>query len=229
MSKHLVRDLENLQRQILAMAGSVEEAIYKAIQAVQERNRELAEEVITGDNKVDQFDNLVTEECLKLIALHQPVASDLRKIATVFMITTDLERMGDLATDIAKRAVALSSTSSVVIPEKLTKMTDIATTLVRESLDAFVNLDSKLARRVIRLDDEVDRLNAEIINELIDQMKTVPERIDACLSLFSVVRHLERIGDHATNIAEDVIYLVDGEVIRHRPEAVGLWEERSRT
>src|SRR5471030_448742 len=109
MSKHLVRDLENLQRQILAMAGCVEEAIYKSIQALQEHDKALAQEVISGDNKIDELDNAVTEECLKLMALHQPVASDLRRIATVFMITTDLERMGDLATDIAERAVSMAA------------------------------------------------------------------------------------------------------------------------
>lgn len=220
MSKHLVRDLENLQRQILLMAGSVEDAVFKSTQAVRERDHALAQEVIEGDDKVDQYDTHVTEECLKLLALHQPVASDLRRIATVFMITTDLERMGDLATDIAKRAQALCRCPAIDIPPKLTQMTDLATVLVRESLDAFVNLDSKLARRVIRLDSELDRLNAEIIAELIERMKTQCDQIDAYLSIFSVVRHLERIGDHATNVAEDVVYLVDGDVIRHRPEAV---------
>jgi phosphate transport system protein len=220
MSKHLVRDLENLQRQILLMAGSVEDAIFKSTQAVQERDHGLAQEVIDGDERVDQFDTLVTEECLKLLALHQPVASDLRRIATVFMITTDLERMGDLATDIAKRAQALCGLIEIDIPPKLTQMTDLATVLVRESLDAFVNFDSKLARRVIRLDNELDRYNAEIIAELIARMKQSGDQLETYLSLFSVVRHLERIGDHATNIAEDVIYLVDGDMVRHRPEAI---------
>lgn len=220
MSKHLLRDLENLQRQILLMAGSVEDAVYQATQAVQQRDPALAQQVIDGDERVDQYDTLITEECLKLLALHQPVAGDLRRIATVFMITTDLERMGDLATDIAKRAQALCRCREVDAPIKLTRMTELTPVLMRESLDAFVNLDSKLARRVIRLDTELDRLNSEIIDELIGRMKRDPDQIEGYLSLFSVVRHLERIGDHATNIAEDVVYLVDGDVIRHRPEAV---------
>jgi phosphate transport system protein len=218
MSKHLVRDLENLQRQILNMAGCVEESIYKSIQALQEHDKALAQEVIAGDNKIDELDNAVTEECLKMLALHQPVARDLRRIATVFMITTDLERMGDLAADIADRALTLQP--QIGIPDKLPRMTDMTTSMVRQSLDAFVNLDGKQARRVIRLDDEVDRYNAEIIDELMARMKSSPDLIEPCLSLFSAVRHLERIADHATNIAEDVLYLVDGELVRHRHQAI---------
>jgi phosphate transport system protein len=220
MSKHLTRDLENLQRQILAMAGLVEESIYKSIQSLQEHDRSLAEEVIAGDNKIDELDNAVTEECLKLLALHQPVASDLRRIATVFMITTDLERMGDLAADIADRAVSLAGPRTIPIPDKLPRMTDMTTSMVRQSLDAFVNLDSKQARRVIRLDDEVDRFNDEIIDELMDRMKKSPDAIEPNLSLFSAVRHLERVADHATNIAEDVLYLADGELVRHRHQTI---------
>jgi phosphate transport system protein len=220
MSKHLDRDLDNLQRQILVMAGSVEESIYKSIQALQEHDKALAQEVIAGDNTIDELDNAVTEECLKLMALHQPVASDLRRIATVFMITTDLERMGDLATDIAERAIALAGLNKIAIPDKLSRMTDVTTSMVRQSLDAFVNLDGKMARRVIRLDDEVDRYNVEIIDELMARMKAAPDTIDPNLSLFSAVRHLERIADHATNIAEDVLYLVDGELVRHRHQVM---------
>jgi phosphate transport system protein len=220
MSKHLVRDLESLQRQILVMAGSVEESIYKSIQALQEHDKAMAHEVIAGDNKIDELDNLVTEECLKLLALHQPVAKDLRRIATVFMIATDLERMGDLAADIADRAITLAAPNPIPIPDRLPRMTDLTTSMVRQSLDSFVNLDSKQARRVIRLDDEVDRFNDEIIEELISRMKKSPDEIEASLSLFSAVRHLERIADHATNIAEDVLYLADGEIVRHRHQTI---------
>jgi phosphate transport system protein len=219
MSKHLVRDLEGLQRQILGMAGYVEEMIFRSTQALREHDKLLALEVIASDNKVDALDNAITEECLKLVALHQPVAKDLRRIATVFMITTDLERMGDLACDIAQRAVAMSD-NKISIPDKLPRMTDLATAMVRQSLDAFVNLDGKQAKRVIRLDDEVDRLNAEIIDELIVRMKASSETIEPNISLFSAVRHLERIADHATNIAEDVLYMVDGEIVRHRHQQI---------
>jgi phosphate transport system protein len=215
MGKHLKRDLDNLQRLILLMAGYVEEAIYKSIEALRHYDKVLAGEVAAADDEVDGLDNDVTEGCLKLLALHQPVAIDLRRVATVFMITTDLERMGDLATDIANRAASLAP-HSVPIPSKLTDMTDLTTSMVRQSLDAFVNLDGKQARKVIRMDDEVDRLNAEIIDELIARMKVSPDAVEPNLSLFSAVRHLERIADHATNIAEDVLYLLDGALVRHR-------------
>jgi len=218
MSKHLVRDLEGLQRQVLVMAGYVEDMIYRSLRALQENDKELANEVIAADDTVDQLDNAVVEECLKLLALHQPVAIDLRRIATVFMIATDLERMGDLATDIAERATAMPR--GIPIPDQMSEMTDLATSMVRHSLDSFVNLDGKQARRVIRIKDEVERYNSGIIQELMVRMKTSTDMIEPSLSLFSAVRHLERIADHATNIAEDVLYLVDGEIVRHRRQAI---------
>jgi phosphate transport system protein len=220
MAKHLARDLEALQRQILAMAGQVEEAVDRAAQALQTRDAQLAREVIAGDTRIDDAENAIQEECLKILALYQPVAVDLRRIAAVFSITTDLERMGDLAVDIAERAAALGDPPAGPTLDKIRRMTDFVTGMVRQALDAFVNLDSRQAARVIRLDDEADRLHAEIIAELIELMKADPARVEAGVSLFSATRHLERIGDHATNIAEDVVYLVDGENVRHRPEAV---------
>jgi phosphate transport system protein len=220
MSKHLERDLDNLQRNLLALASSVEEAIHKAIRALQEREPGLAEEVIAGDHQIDEEENLVEEESLKILALHQPVAVDLRRIAAALKINTDLERMADLAEDIAERALHLSHLPPIPIPEKLQRMTDLATAMVRQSLDAFVNLDSRQARRVCRLDDEVDNYNRDIIAEVIRLMQESPTRVEPGLSLFSATRHLERIADHATNIAEDVVYLVEGVIIRHRPAAV---------
>ena len=220
MSKHLERDLDNLQQDLLALAASVEEAIHKAIRALQERDVPLAEEVIDGDNDIDNEENHVEEECLKVLALHQPVAVDLRRVASVLLINTDLERMADLAEDIAERALALARWPAIPVPADLQRMTDLASSMVRQSLDAFVNLDAKLARLVCRLDDEVDRYNKSIIDELIALMRRSPDSVEAGLSLFSATRHLERIGDHATNIAEDVIYLVEGAIVRHRPAAV---------
>jgi phosphate transport system protein len=220
MSKHLERDLDTLQRDILTLAASVEEAIYKSIRSLQEREVALAQQVIEGDTPIDTQENHVEEECLKLLALHQPVAIDLRRVATILKINTDLERMADLAADIAERALVLAQPPYVPIPAGLQRMTDMTTSMVRQSLDAFVNLDARLARRVWRLDDEVDRYNDEIIQDIIQTMQSSPEMVEPGLSLFSAVRHLERIADHATNIAEDVVYLVEGEIVRHRPEAV---------
>jgi phosphate transport system protein len=220
MSKHLERDLEHLQKRIIGFAGLVEDAINKAIRALQEHDRPLAEEIIEGDPRIDSEENEIIEDCLKMLALHQPVATDLRRITSTFMITTDLERMGDLAKHIAEAALTLSL-PPIPIPGKLNKMTDITMTLVRQSLDAFVNLDSKLARRVVRMDDEVDRYNDEIIAETTAFMKESPNHIESGLTIYSATRNLERIADHATNIAEDVIYLIEGEIVKHRPEAIG--------
>jgi phosphate transport system protein len=230
MGKHLTRDLDDLQRRVTGMAARVEEAIYAALKALQGRDRKLAAEVIAGDQAIDVLENGIYEECLKIQALHQPVAIDLRRIATTFMVTTDLERMGDLAVDIAERAEALAGLPDVLaadppgadapLADKLVGMTDTATAMVREALDAFVNLDARLARRVVRMDDQVDRMHAEMIRDLIARMKADPALVEPGVSLFSAVRHLERIADHATNIAEDVVYLVDGDVIRHRPESM---------
>jgi phosphate transport system protein len=215
------RDLEELQKSVLRLAGFVEEAIYQAIRALQTRDVSLARGVADGDGAIDRLENEVQDECLKILALHQPVAIDLRRISAVLMITTDLERMGDLAVGIAERAVVLARPPLIPVPGELRSMTDRTAEMVRRSLDAFVKLDGKEARQVIRLDDEVDRYNAEIIQYTIDTMKRWPELIEPGMSLFSAVRHLERIADHATNVAEDVIYLVEGEIVRHHPEMLG--------
>jgi phosphate transport system protein len=220
MSKHLQRDLDSLQHDLLALAASVEEAISKAIRALQDRDAGMARQVIDGDNEIDLEENHVEEECLKILALHQPVAVDLRRIAAAMKINTDLERMADLAEDIAERALRLTQLPPMPVPETLQRMTDLTTSMVRQSLDAFVNLDTRQARRVCRLDDEVDSHNESIIEELIRAMQASPEMVEPGLSLFSATRHLERIADHATNIAEDVVYLVEGEIVRHRPAAV---------
>src|SRR3954451_17889686 len=155
MSKHLERDLDNLQRDLLALAASVEEAIHKAIRALQERDGALAVEGIDGDNQIDADEHRVEEECLKILALHQPVAVDLRRIAAAMKINSELERMADLAEDIAERADHLAGLAPMPVPGRLQRMTDLTTTMVRQSLDAFVGLDARLFRTVCRLDDEV--------------------------------------------------------------------------
>ena len=216
MSKHLQRDLDDLQRDLLALAGLVEGAVHKAIRALRDRNVRLARDVIEGDAQIDEEENHIDEECLKLLALHQPVAVDLRRITAVMRINTDLERIGDLAEEIAERALQLARPPHLPIPENLQRMTDLTTMMLRQSLDAFVNLNTHQARIVMRMDDEVDRFNEEIIRIVVQAMKKDTTVIEAGLSLFSAVRHLEGIADHATNIAEDVVYLVEGEIVRHR-------------
>jgi phosphate transport system protein len=220
MSKHWERDLDNLQRHLMELAASVEEAIFKGTRALQERDPSLARQVVEGDSVIDRQENYIENECLKMLALHQPVAVDLRRIIAALKINTDLERMADLAVNIAGSALSLAELPRIAVPDKLQSMTDATTSMVRQSLDAFVLLSAEQARQVIRLDDEVDRYNREIIAELIQHMQQSPEQAPALIAFFSAVRQLERIADHATNIAEDVVYLIEGEIIRHSPVPV---------
>jgi phosphate transport system protein len=220
--KHLERDLERLQRDVLGLAAAVEEIIHRSISALYQRDTALAQQLIDSDEEVDARENQVCEECFQALALHQPVAGDLRRIVSIIMISTDLERMADLAVEIAERAQALAKETPIPIPVKLRQMTDLTTTMVHQSLDAFVNQDVELAKQVCRMDDVVDRLNSGIIDEIVGLMKQSTAHIEPGLSLFSAVRHLERIADHATNIAEDVVYLVEGRIIRHHPEAIDV-------
>ena len=216
MSKHLERDLDDLEGRLLAQASIVESMIQKASRGLIETRPELVATVIELEHQVDREEVAIEESCLKILALHQPVAVDLRRTATVMKINNDLERIADLAVNIAERAQSLFALSGLVVPDALDRMVQVAVAMVRSSLDAFVNLDTKTARAVCLRDDEVDDLNRNVIEQLHEVMKAEPQLVEASLHLFSASRYIERIGDHATNIAEDVIYLVDGEITRHQ-------------
>ncbi len=215
MSKHLQRDIDGLINKLLTISSLVEEMIDRATQALSERRYDLAEQVISSENFVDKHEVHLEEECLKMLALHQPVAIDLRRIATVLKVNADLERMADLAVSIANRARAIAEYPAFVPPDRLPTMVVLATQMVRAAMDSFVNLDSAAARRILAMDHQVDQFNCEIIDELQARMQKQPDMVPAALHCFSGVRHLERIADHATNIAEDVIYLVEGDIVRH--------------
>jgi len=221
MSKHLQRDIENLNQELLRVSAMVEEMIDKATQALIERRCELADEIVESDDYVDRHEVHVEEECLKMLALHQPVAVDLRRIATVMKVNNDLERIADLAVSIAQRAQAMDEFPTFPIPEQLPRMVVLATQMVRGAMNAFVNMDVAASRRIIAMDKSVDQYNRDIIGELQTLMQKRPELVAAALHCFSAVRHIERIADHATNIAEDVIYLVEGDIVRHRHEPEG--------
>jgi phosphate transport system protein len=216
MTKHLRSDLEQLEKALLAEGGLVEEAVRKAIQALIERRRDLAEQVVAGDTEIDQREVEIEEDCLKILALHQPVASDLRFITACLKINNDLERVGDLAVNIAERAQSLAGAVPVPAPRDLRAMMEASTRMLRESLDAFVREDAEAARVVCVEDDEVDRYNRQIIQEVLAGMKSDPTSIERQMQFVTISRNLERIADHATNIAEDVVYLVRGEIVRHR-------------
>lgn len=219
MSVHLHRDMENLQKMVLAISAVAEEMIDRATRVLCERRYDDAAAVIASDSEVDRQEVAIEEECLKILALHQPVASDLRRIASVLKINNDIERIADLAVNIAQRAQGLADYPDFVVPDRVSRMVDLTTQMVRGALDAFVSLDSASARRIIRLDDTVDEHNREIIDELQTQMQQRPQSVAPGLHCFSAVRHVERIADHAVNIAEDVIYLAEGDIIRHRHAA----------
>jgi len=210
---------------MLAISAVVEEMIDKAARALNESSIGLSEEVIALDVQVDQHEVRIEEECLKILALHQPVARDLRRLATVLKVNNDLERIADLAVSIAERALDIADTVAFPLPSKLPRMANMAAQMVHGVLDAFVNLDSTSARRIILLDDDVDQYNRDIIEELRELMTRRTDLISPALHCFSATRHFERIADHATNIAEDVIYLVEGEIVRHGNQQF-LKEER---
>jgi phosphate transport system protein len=215
MQRHFHRDLDLLRKRVLAIGGMVEAATEKAIAALLERRLDLAEQVIDGDEQIDRKEIEVETECLKILALHQPVAQDLRFIITVLKVNNDLERIGDLAGNIAERAAYLACREAVPIPPRFREVADRVKTMVKKSLDALLEQDAKLAREVLRSDDAVDALYREMFEEIQEGIRRDPERVEQLLAVLSSTRNLERIADQATNVAEDVVFLVEGEVIRH--------------
>jgi phosphate transport system protein len=213
---HLERELDRLKRGILALGALVEESLRTAFQAIELRDRDKARAVIVGDFAIDQHEVEVEEECLKLLALYQPVAGDLRFLVAVIKINSELERIGDLASNIGERALALADEHPVPVPEAFTIMADRTGTILERALDALVRQDAHAARDVLAADDEIDMLYRGLIEDLKLIIRTDPEHLDAIVLMFSVARYLERLADHATNIAEDVIYMVDGEISRHQ-------------
>jgi phosphate transport system protein len=207
--------LEALEHEVLDQSSRVEEMIAKACQALVERRPDIAKEVIASELEINVREVEIEEDCLKILALHQPVAVDLRRTATVLKINTELERIADLAVNIAERTISLAEHPEFEIPAKLERMFVRASDMVHEALDAFVDQDVDAAREVCRRDDEVDDYNRRVIDELLATMRSRSDLVEAALHFFSVCRHVERIGDCATNIAEDVIYLVEGEIARH--------------
>jgi phosphate transport system protein len=216
MSVHLHRAIEGLKQRILGLSALVEESLSKALRAVEARDALLAQEVIDGDRRVDLMEVEVEEECLKILALHQPVATDLRFIVAVLKINNDLERIGDLAVNMASRARKLSKiTTPDLVRIDFQGMEQHAQMLLRKSLEALVNVDRELATWVCRSDESVDEANRGVYRQVIEALRAHPEDVERLILLLSVSRNLERIGDHATNIAEDVLYMIGGEIVRH--------------
>lgn len=215
METHFHQELNKLKENLLKMAGLAEQSISNAIAALVQRDSVLAEKTIKEDEKINELELLIDDQCLKLLALHQPMAADLRFITSAMRINTELERIGDQAANIAWRAILLNQEPQLKPYIDIPRMAQISQSMVKDVLDAFVKGDADLARQVCERDDEVDGLNDQVFRELLTYMMADPKTITRAAHLIIVSRCLERIADHATNIAEGVIFMVRGLVIKH--------------
>lgn len=218
MKAHLQREMDNLKKRILALCAEVESDLLAAVRAMEGADAGLARDVIDREDRTNSLEVDVEEECLKLLALYQPVAADLRYIIAVLKINQDLERIGDLAVHIAERSLALREKPAPGPGFRLGLMADKTRVMLKNALDAFVALDGAAARAVCTADGEVDNLNHEMYVQVRAALQKDPSLFDSLLQVLSIARHLERIADHATNIAEDVVYLAEGRIVRHQQE-----------
>ena len=219
MEKHFDQELDALKSEILKMGALVENSIAESVESLKQLSEERARKVIAHDKMVDQMENAIDEMCVDLLALYQPMATDLRFITMVLEITTDLERIADLGVDIAQRVLELTGKPLLKPLVDIPKLAQLAQRMTKEALDAFVRKDAEMAKRVILLDNEADKLRNFVQKELLeDYMMKDPTTAPRALPLLLVARHLERICDHATNIAEDVIYMIEARVVKHHPE-----------
>lgn len=228
MSLHLQRQIEELKRHILSLGAQVEEMVLHAIVAIEKRDPDLARQVIQNDEKIDQMEVDIEEECLYTLALNQPVAFDLRYVVATLKINNELERMADLAVNIAEQAIFLAEHPPLSsMPFDLAEMSQRVRSMVKMSLDALVNIDPKQAEQVRRSDDHVDAIHREMYRNIEQAIRQDPQRVEVYIHLLNVSRNLERVADHAVNVAEDVIYTARGEILRHnRPHP--LADEKSQ-
>lgn len=216
MALHLQRELLTLQKKVLSLSALVEEQVITAVKAVDQQDIDSAQRVIAFDRNIDMLEIEVEEDCLKLLALHQPVASDLRFIIAVMKINNDLERIADLASNIADRAILLTEKSSFTFNSTFTTMSEKVVLMLRQCLDSLFKNDVSIAHKVCNSDEEIDNINRTIVQHVKQELVKNPAQVNEYLLLISVARNLERIADHATNIAEDVIYMINGDIVRHK-------------
>ncbi len=215
MTQLMQKELDKLKNQLLTLSAVVEEGVRQASQALETFDATLAKQVIGTDEQVNQMEVELEEECLKVLALHQPVAIDLRYIVAVLKINNDLERIGDLASNIAERALTLTGETRISPPFDCNGMAHKVQIMLKKSLDCLVQMDIRLARQVLKLDDEIDQQHRDNFGLIKEQIRLQPDHLDALSQYLTVSRHLERIADLATNIAEDVYYMIEGEIVRH--------------
>jgi phosphate transport system protein len=212
---HIAKEIENLKKRILTLSAMVEESFQRSIHALERMEGALARQVIEGDVQVDEFEVDLEEECLKILALHQPVANDLRYIISILKINNDLERIADLAVNISERVLDLLGMERITAPFDFAGMSKKVDEMVKKSLDSLVHLDAGLAREVIALDDEVDQMHHETYGLVIAQIHRHPQNIEALICYLVISRYLERVADQTTNIAEDTLYMIEGKIVRH--------------
>lgn len=227
MTRHLQVEIEKLKKKILSLSAMVEERMHMAVKSIAERNSELALKVKDSDWEIDQMEVEVEEDCLKILALHQPVAVDLRFLIAVLKINNDLERIGDLAVSLARQSISLAARPRVAIPFDFPRMAEISEGMVKSAIDALVHLDPEIASEVCRRDDQIDILHRDMYAKVAGGMRANPGDIETYIHMLAVSRYLERIADHATNIAEDVIYMVEGIITRHRMDEYNPPESRN--
>jgi phosphate transport system protein len=215
MAKHLQRELEKIKRNILSLGAHVEDRVRLAIKSIESRNAEIAEQIVSMDFEIDEMEVEIEEDCLKVLALHQPVAVDLRFLVGVIKINNDLERIADETVNIAYRIKTISKDKTRKFIFDYATMSEKARNMLKMSLDALVQLDTDAAYKVCLMDDEVDAFVQSAYDELKSSIRESPEHTGVLINMFLISRHIERIADHATNIAEEVIYLTDGEIVRH--------------
>ena len=217
--RHFERELDQLKAKLLEMSALVESAVYRSVQGVVEKNEELAQQVLRNEARINQLELEIDDMAIGMLALQAPMASDLRLVTAAIKINNDLERMGDLSVSIAQSALALMKEPLIRPLIDIPHIAGLAQSMVRKALDAFVNRDPEMARSVLAADDAVDNMRTASYHELISFMEANPTQIQQALYLLSVIRNLERIADHSTNIAEDVLFLVKGIDVRHHNEA----------
>lgn len=218
MPRHFEIELDQLRTNIIKMGSLVDEQIELALKALLESNVAVARLVMERDEKVDAFDNLIDNQCERIFALTQPVAIDLRLIMSALKINNELERIGDIAVNIAERVEPLHHNTDLMRTVPLAQMANLSRLMVTQAIDSFVNNDPTLARNILIQDDTVDNLDRQIFHQLLSVMKSDPSTIEAASHIMILSRHLERLADHATNIAEDVIFLVDAKIIKHHAQ-----------
>lgn len=219
MLRHLDEELKELHKDILRMGVFAQESIFKSIESLKARDKDMAREVIEQDNKVDELELVIDEKCIDLIALHQPMAGDLRYITTGMKINAELERIADIAVDISQRSLDLMEKPLLKPLVDIPKLSQVSQDMVRDAIDAFVRKDAQLARKVALADAEADKLRNLVQDELVNEyLVRDPKTAERAVALLLIARYLERICDHATNIAEDVIYMVEAKVVKHHPE-----------